>query len=285
MEDDVTDKVPYIEAPILNRKVGPWLAAQKNSGKPFFLWIHYMDVHEPYVPPRKYVEMVDPSINLTDDEMFGLFKSVLLKRDVSSKETVDLLRKLYLAGVRKVDDYVKEFFGILKANDLLNETVVIITADHGDEFGEHGGLSHDGKMYSELVEVPLIIFDPSLSKAIVSEGAVSTVDIPPTIIHLFGLEAVAEFRGHSLLPLETYPNNGIYGEAVDKYGEREKGDEFPIYYYRQEDLKIIYRERTDTWELYDLLKDPKEQHNIFGESPKAEGMKNKIKLRIRRWEK
>ncbi len=285
MEDDVTDKVPYIEAPILNRKVGPWLSAQKNGGKPFFLWIHYMDVHEPYVPPRKYVEMVDPSINLTDDEMFGLFKSVLLKRDVSGKQTVNLLRKLYLAGVRKVDDYVKEFFGILKANDLLSETVVIITADHGDEFGEHGGLSHDGKMYSELVEVPLIIFDPSLSRAVVPEGVVSTVDIPPTIIHLFGLEPVDKFQGHALLPLETYPNKGIYGEAVDKYGEREKGDEFPVYYYRQEDLKIIYRERTDTWEMYDLLKDPNEQHNVVAESLKAEEMKKMLKTRVRRWER
>ena len=285
MEADVTDKVPYIEAPVLNKKVAPWLATQKGKDRPFFLWVHYMDVHEPYVPAKKWVDQVDPSINLTDDEMFALFKNVLLKRDVSNKETVELLKKLYLAGVRKADEYVKEFFGLLEEANLLGNSMVIMTADHGDEFGEHGGLSHDGKMYSELVDVPLIIFDPSLPEGRVCEKVVSTVDAPPTIIHLFGLGPVSEFRGHSLLPIENYPDSGVYGEAVDKYGEREKGDEFPIYYYRQEDLKIIYRERTDTWELYDLLKDPKEQLNVVGESPKAEEMKNKLTPRVRRWEK
>jgi arylsulfatase A-like enzyme len=242
-----------------------------------------MDVHEPYVPPRKYVEMVDPSINLTDDEMFGLFKGVLLKRDVSNKQKVDLLKKLYLAGVRKVDDYVKEFFGILKANDLLNETVVIITADHGDEFGEHGGLSHDGKMYSELVDVPLILYDPDLPVAKVCDKTVSTVDIPPTILHLFGLDPVPEFQGHSLLPTESYLAQGVYGETVDKYGEREKGDEFPIYYYREGDLKIIYRERNDSWEVYDLEKDPGEKENIVTTSPQAEDLKKRLRPRIQRW--
>jgi arylsulfatase A-like enzyme len=284
MEDEVSDKVPYIEGPTLNKKAGRWLSGQKSSGKPFFLWIHYMDVHEPYLPPRKYVEMVDSSIHLSEEEMFGLFKNVLLKRDVTSPQTVDLLKKLYLSGVRKVDDYVREFFGILRANDLLNETVIIITADHGDEFGEHGGLSHDGKMYSELVEVPLIIFDSSLPKQIESESLVSTVDIPPTILHLFGIEPISKFQGLSLLPLEAYRSGGVYGEAVDKYGEKERGDEVPIYYYRQEELKVIYRQRTDSWELYDLLKDPKEQHNIIGESPEAESMKGKLIPRVRRWE-
>jgi len=283
MEDDVTDKVPYIEASVLNKKVAPWLAAQKNNGKPFFLWTHYMDVHEPYVPPRKYLEMIDPDISLSDDEMFSLFKNVLLKRDASSASAVELLRKLYLAGVRKVDDYVKEFFDILKENNLLENSVIIITADHGDEFGEHGGLSHDGKMYSELVDVPLIIFDPSLAEGKVSDNVVSTVDIPPTIIHLFGLDPVDKFQGHSLLPLESYPNKGVYGEAVDKAGEKEKGDEFPIYYYRAEDLKIIYRERNDSWEMYDLDKDPGEKENIAAKSPQAEYLQGKLKPRVQRW--
>jgi arylsulfatase A-like enzyme len=208
---------------------------------------------------------------------------VLLKRNASSTSTVELLRKLYLAGVRKVDDYVKEFFNILKENNLLENSIVIITADHGDEFGEHGGLSHDGKMYSELVEVPLIIFDPSLAEGKVSESVVSTVDIPPTIIHLFGLDPVDKFQGHSLLPLESYPNKGVYGEAVDKYGEKEKGDEFPIYYYREEDLKIIYRERDDSWEMYDIKKDPGEKENIAASSSQAGYLKDKLKPRVQRW--
>ena len=159
MDVEVTDEVPYIKASVLNAKVAAWLSKQKGD-KPFLLWLHYMDVHEPYVPERKYVDAVDPSIDLTDDKMFALFKDVVLKRDVSDKNTVELLKKLYLAHLREVDEATKEFFGILEKMGLLEDSVIIITADHGDEFGEHGGLSHDGKMYSELLNVPLIIFRP-----------------------------------------------------------------------------------------------------------------------------
>ncbi len=285
MDTDVTDKVPYIEAPVLNKKVANWLTTQKGKGESFFLWVHYMDVHEPYIPGKKYRDVVDPSIDMDEDEMFALFKNVLLKRDVSNQDMVELLRKLYLAGVRKVDDSVREFFGILEDANLLNESVVIITSDHGDEFGEHGGLSHDGKMYSELVDVPLIIFDPALSEGRVYEKLVSTIDVPPTIIKLFGFDPVDRFQGSSLLPIEDYPIKGVNGESISKYGEKEKGDEKPVYFYREGDLKIIYRETNDSWEMYDLKVDPKEQNNIVNVSPAAEEMKKKLKPRIRRWER
>ena len=90
-----------------------------------------MDVHEPYVPQRRYVDLVDPSIRLNEDDMFALFKTVVLKRDVSNRETVELLRKLYMAGIRKVDDATREFFGTLERTGVLGKSYVIITADHG----------------------------------------------------------------------------------------------------------------------------------------------------------
>ena len=283
MDTDVTDKVPYIEASSINEKVSTWLSDQKAKDKPYFLWVHYMDVHEPYIPARKYIDLVAPSINLSEDEMFSLFKNVLLKRDVSNKDTVELLRKLYLAGVRKIDDAVREFFGVLEEADLLNESFVIMTADHGDEFGEHGGLSHDGKLYSALVDVPLILFDPTLSEGKVCDRVVSTIDVSPTILHLFGIEPVAGFQGHSLLPMEDYPRKGVYGESIEKRGERERGDEKPVYFYRENNLKIIYHEERDSWELYDLGKDPHEQDNIVDHSPAAEEMRNNLISRVGRW--
>jgi muconolactone delta-isomerase len=74
----------------------------------------------------------------------------------------------------------------------------------------------------------------------------------------------------------------VYGEAVDKHGSQEKGEEKEVHYYREGDLKIIYRERDDSWELYDLKKDPKELNNLIGSSPLAEAMKEKVKPRVRR---
>jgi len=91
-DEEVEDKVPYTKASILNSRVRDWLLSQKNraTNAPFFLWLHYMDVHEPYIPDRKYLEVVDSSLKMTSDEMFGLFANVLLKRDVSDKNTIEL---------------------------------------------------------------------------------------------------------------------------------------------------------------------------------------------------
>jgi len=287
MEDEVDDAVPYIKAGEINKKVSTWLSSHTGVGgeyKPFFLWVHYMDVHEPYVPERKYIDMVDPSIKLNEQEMFGLFTDVLLKRDAGDREVVETLKKLYCAHVREIDDGVREFFGILEQYDLLKDSLIIITSDHGDEFGEHGGLSHDGKMYEELVNVPLLIFEPEREIAEVSDLLVSTLDIPPTITYLFGLEPVDAFEGHSLLPLKDYPIKGVFGEAVDKHGSKEKGEEKEVHYYLEGNLKIIYRETDDSWELYDLKADPEEHNNIIETSPAAEEMKQKVRPRVKRYQ-
>lgn len=285
MEDDVTDEVPYIKADKINRKVDAWLSSHVRGDihRPFFLWLHYMDVHEPYVPERRYIDLVDPSIRMTTDEMFRLFKEVLLKRDVSDRGIVETLKKLYMAHVREIDDAVKNFFEILEKWKVLNDSWIILTTDHGDEFGEHGGLSHDGKMYSELVHIPLILIASDLEKGEVCETLVNTLDVSPTIVYLFGLPPVKEFEGRSLLPLQGYSEKGVFGEAVDKQGSHEKGEEKEVHYYREGDLKIIYREKGEVWELYDLRTDPGESNNLIETSPLAEAMKEKIRLRVKRF--
>jgi len=285
MEDEVEPRIPYVRGNIVNQKAINWLSSYHKVGgnKPFFLWLHYMDVHEPYVPEKKYVDMIDPSVNLSQDEMYSLFQNILLKRDVSDLGKVELLKKLYEMHVREVDDYVKEFFGILEKLGLLQDSVIIMTNDHGDEFNEHGGLSHDDKMYSELIDMPLLIYDPGRDKGEVCDTLVSNVDIPPTIIHLFSVDPVDKFEGHSLLPLEDYPVKGCFGEAIDQRSQRGGDIEKDVYFYRQQDLKVIYRANLDTWEMYDLKQDPKELNNIVATSPDADDLKSKLKPRVRRW--
>ena len=115
--------------------------------------------------------------------------------------------------------------------------------------------------------MPLIIHEPSREKGEVSDLVVTTLDIPPTILYLFGLNPVGAFEGSSLLPLQDYPTQGVFGEAVDKHGSKEKGEEKEVHYYCEGDLKIIYRETNDSWELYDLKVDPEELNNIIQTSP------------------
>ncbi|MFW6138960.1 MAG: sulfatase [Spirochaetota bacterium] len=279
MEDEVSDVYPFIRGNHINNKVAGWLGShvKANNSSPFFLWVHYMDIHEPYVPEKEYLQQVDSSIDIDKQKMLALFKDVLLKRDVSNKQTVDLLRKLYNAKVLEVDYYLKEIFQTFKNSGILEDSVIIIGSDHGDEFDEHGGLSHDGKMYSELVGVPLFIFEQGRENAEVYQPAVSNIDIAPTIASLFGIENVESFKGSSLLPLEGYSPKACCGEGMNKRGNKEKETDRPIYYYLEENMKTIFDQGKEYWELYDLQQDPEESNNIVESSPKAEQLKGKLK--------
>jgi len=285
MDDDVEPRIPYVRGNVINTKVINWLSSHCKSGKynPFFLWLHYMDVHEPYMPEKKYIDIIDPAITISQDEMYHLFENTLLKRDVSNRENITLLRRLYDVHVREVDTYVQEFFNALEKFNILNDSIVIITNDHGDEFCEHAGLSHDDKMYSELIDSPLIIYDPDRDMGEVCDALVSNIDIPPTVTYLFGLEAIAGFEGHSLLPLKNISLEGVFGEAFDQRSQKGGDIEKDIYFYREGDLKIIYRANLDTWEMYDLNKDPEEVNNIITVSPHVDKLKGKLKPRVRRW--
>lgn len=282
MEDKVTDLCPYIDGATINQKADAWLANKRDPNRPFFLWVHYMDVHEPYVPDRQYVDRVDPSIDKTPQEMFQLFTDVLLKRDISNLETVELFRKLYKAHVCQVDDYAGELIDVLKKNHALDNTTVIMTTDHGDEFNEHGSLSHDGKFFEELVHGPLVIYNHDAAKGQEVDTLVSGLDISPTIVHLFGLDPVKNFQGRSVLPLGDYPNKPLYGEAMGKLSHKVKPTDKPAYFCCSNNLKITYREEDDQWAMYDLAADPAEQTNIIDTSAKADEMKALLTPRIRR---
>jgi len=287
MQDQVTDMVPYIAGDMINKKASDWMGnyTKQPDYKPFFLWAHYMDVHEPYVPDQGYIDKIDTSIKLTKDEMFTMFKEVLLPRDVSDPAKIELLRKLYCAHVIQVDEYVKEFFGNLETSGLLDNTVVIITTDHGDEFGDHASLSHDGKMYSELVNVPLIIYDPDLKESKRVDTVVSGVDVSPTIANLFGLDIPDNFHGQPLLPLENYKSDGCFGEAIGKLAHKVQPTDRPVHFYQEDNLRITHRIEDDKWEMYDISKDPKERDNIIESSKKSEDMKNKLKSKINWYDK
>ncbi len=293
MEEEYGPRTPFLKGNMINNKVKKWLHIHITSREyePFFLWVHYMDAHEPYIPKKKYLEMIDLPVDISEDYMFSLFRNTLLRRDVSHLEEVVLLKKLYNAGILGVDNHVEEFFNILEEFNILKDTLIIITSDHGDEFGEHGGLSHDDKMYSELIDVPLLFFDSARNGEQVCDTLVSTIDISPTILSLFGLKSVANFEGRSLLPPSDYYQKGVFGEAVYQKspfrGDPDRGPDMnrDIYFYRENDLKIIYRANPDSWEMYDLKSDPKEAHNIVNSSDKADEMKSCLEPRVRRWEK
>jgi len=278
MSDDVTDMYPFIRGNDINKKTEGFLNNFSFS-KPLFLWVHYMDVHEPYIAEESYLSKIDPSIKLSKDEMFSLFKNVILKRDISDEGTVDTLKKLYMAKIAETDQYLKELFSVFESKGLLDNSTIIITSDHGDEFSEHGGLSHDGKMYSELIDVPFLIYDKSYTNTTI-DTPVSLIDIPPTICGMMDVETPSSFKGKSLYPFEDIKPYTLYGEAMGKLGHKEAETDKPVHYIIEYGLKVIFKQDGSVWEAYDLADDPKDTKDIS--SSLTEDNKQKLESFINR---
>ena len=278
MEDDVTDLYPFIRGHTINKKVEAWLSGNVSAGmeRPFFLWVHFMDVHEPYVPEQEFLQQIDPGLQIEKEEMFRLFREVILKRDTTDQQHVETLKKLYSAKVLEVDGCIRELFQIFDSAGVLDSSVIFFGSDHGDEFAEHGGLSHDGKMYTELVGVPLFIYDRERKDEVVYETPVSNVDIAPTIASHFGVDRVDEFRGSSLLPIEAYKPKTLYGEAINKRGHKEKEEDRPIYYCLRDGRKIILDEGTGLYELYREQDDALEKKNLIQGDDYGDALKDAL---------
>jgi len=272
MQDDVSDMFPFIRGAEINNKVGGFLTNFSFS-KPLFLWVHYMDVHEPYVAEEDYLSKIDPDIKLSKDEMFAMFKDVVLPRDISDPKKVDTLKKLYMAKIAETDDYLKKLFDIFKSHDLLDNSTIIITSDHGDEFAEHKGLSHDGKMYNELINVPLLVYNSSFHPSVVDKP-VSLIDIPPTICAMMEAKPAPSFKGKSLYPFDSIKPHTLYGEAIGKIGHKEQDTDRPIHYIVEDGIKAIFKEDGSLWEAYNIADDPQDTKDIS--SKLAEDKKDKL---------
>jgi arylsulfatase A-like enzyme len=285
LDDELEDeRLSYVRGHTINARVTEWLGSHVKTGdrSPFFAWVHYMDVHEPYMPEKKYVDLADPSIGIDQDEMYTLFEDTLLKRDVSDPAKVTLLKRLYDVHVREADSYVESLFRSLGELGVLQDTAVIITSDHGDEFNEHGGLSHDDKLYAELIDVPMVIYGAGGHGMFTD--VVSSVDIPPTILRLFGIEPPASFAGQPLLPSAEYTRKCAFGEAINQKSVKGGDISRDVYFCRMGDIKLIYRADRQETELYDLKDDPLERNNLAASYRDIGRLQGELKPRIRRWQ-
>ena len=209
---------------------------QHNRDRPFFLFVHTYAVHFPYVPPKKYAE--------------------LLKQDAS--ETIEPRRSLlnYEAEIRFLDDEVSRLIeGISKHVDP-KHLLLVITSDHGEEFKEHGFLQHR-QLYDEVLNVPLLFVWSDVIPAGERHGqAVSLVDIVPTVLDLASVSESASTEGQSLAPLLTGKATPSADRMVYAQGWPSVGRQFAS---RQQSKKCIIVDREPTAECFDLATDPDEK--------------------------
>jgi arylsulfatase len=181
----------YARVDTINARALKWLALQDS---PVFLWNHYMDPHDPYEPP---IEYRDKYRKLSQDDIRNLHKRAASDPNSISQDEKGKLIDLYNGEIQFTDAQIGMFLKELKSEGWLDDTLVIITADHGDAFGEHGYFGHPRHLDEELVKVPLIVVGPGFKKGKTVDTPVSTLDIVPTILQNCQLDS-EEFPGTPL---------------------------------------------------------------------------------------
>ena len=257
---------PHETADETNKKVVSWI---QNCSHPFFLWVHYMDVHAPYSPPQEYMTKCT-----NKREIKHVQEKLFYRQDNLSAHDLKMITELYDAEVRFVDQGIQRLLHAL-GEDILANTFLIVTSDHGDEFGEHGGFMHEPKLYDELLHVPLIVKGPGLEKAVITE-VVSLLDVAPTVLALLGIEHPQSFQGKNIVKSGKRSKGVISEVSHGKYGSVEFDLEKRKVSYRTSQWKYIYSEE-GFCELYNVENDPGETKNVIeSEVEKAEEFRSII---------
>jgi arylsulfatase A-like enzyme len=241
----------------------------EDASEPFFLWIHYMDTHTPYVPAPRYIREVSSGL-LGTHRMLHAHTRTGLGWEVGDR-TLAELRTLYQAAARQVDASVGRLLDELAANDLDDETAIIVAGDHGEEFQEHGHLAHYPKLYDELINVPLIVDVPGTDGRRI-DRQVGLDAIPPTVAELLDVDAPDSWSGTSLTStvLDGDPPADEPVVSVTVRDEEVTAQPIPraladgdlLVSVRDRDWTYIRNVDADTHELYYRPDDPEQQTNL-----------------------
>jgi arylsulfatase A-like enzyme len=266
--------------------------------RPFFLMCHHKAPHRPWQPDAAHakkwegVQVPEPP-TLRDDyasradaarEATMRVDRDLTPGDLKQKPPAGLsaeeLKKWkyqrymrdYLACVDSIDDGVGRLLDYLDKNGLAKDTIVVYTSDQGFFLGDHDWFDKRF-MYEESLRMPLLIRWPGVTKPGSSaDGMVLNVDFAPTLMAAAGLETPADMQGRSFVPLlhGNQPaswRTGMYYRYYDYPGAHRVQ---PHYGYRNEGFKLIYYNKIDQWELFDLKKDPQELKNVYSDRKYAD---------------
>lgn len=184
---------------------------EEYRGMPLFLYVHVMDPHDPYTPVHPFHKMYDPPSDtmvrkvLHSRESGYLNQNYFKDNDPLTATEKAYLHRNYLGEIRQVDTFLHLLLRRLADLELLDSSIVIITADHGEEFGEHGYYQHSKSLYEEAVHVPLILTFPGLETpgALMTQW-VTTLDIPETLSDIAGLVFPEDPESCSLHPSDGY---------------------------------------------------------------------------------
>ncbi|HXX66478.1 MAG TPA: sulfatase-like hydrolase/transferase [Polyangiaceae bacterium] len=224
-------KVEFADPTLREKQVAEYLASA-TPDRALFLWVHFFEPHEPYV--------------MHPDHPF------------SGGASTDL--DAYDSEVATADDGIGRIVRLVRA--MRPGTAVIVTADHGEEFGEHGGRYHGTSVYEEQVRVPLVVVGPGVRPGIRIPTVVQTIDLLPTSLSALGIPRPARLRGRDLGPILAggghADNDGFAFAETDDYALVAKGDD-----------RLVCQRRAAACALYRPAEDPLERHDLASQDDRA----------------
>jgi choline-sulfatase len=236
---------------------------ERSADERFFLYIQTIDPHVPYAPPREFYELYDP--DAYDGPVKASETSTLLERVKSGQVTLNArdrvhLEALYDGEISYHDAHAPLLWDALAETGVLDDTLVVVTADHGEEFFEHGSVGHGHSLFEELLHVPLFfrlpgVFDGGRQL----QAIVGLVDVLPTALETLGLPPQAAAQGRSLLPLAAGSATGAE-VAFTEFLEGQRA-------VTGERYKLIQRGYRSM--LYDLREDAGEERDAAADAPIA----------------
>ncbi len=259
----------------LNRYVRKWWQQKRDVSRPFFMFGLYLDSHLPYHPPKGYARQVLSGPALQRARAANQDAWAFMADEVSmTPEDFAGLRALYDAEIAYIDAQFGQLMAFLQAAGALENTLIAITSDHGENIGHHGLMDHQYCVCDSLARVPLIVHYPQALAAGDDTSPVQHTDLLPTFLSLAQTDSDAP--GHSLLDAPNFDRvQVIQYTAAHKHRFRRRHPQFDLTskgFHRTYDALVqdaykLIRSNDGQRQLYHLAADPEEQHNLAATQP------------------
>jgi arylsulfatase A-like enzyme len=262
-----------------NTWIRRWLES-RDTAQPFFLFVNYLEPHLEYRPPRAHAEQFLPSevsFEAAMDVSQDAWRYIAGKIELSATD-FEILRALYRAEIAYLDERIGELNDALVAAGEWDDTVFVVTSDHGENIGEHGLMDHQYALYDTLVHVPLVISGGPLTDGETVDDQIQLVDVAPTLLDIAGIEAPEarqQFQGYSFHPeadsttrefaiaeyMTPQPSMDALEGRVGSLSEEVRKYDRSLRTIRTDQYKYI-RGSDGSTELFDIQADPRESNEI-----------------------